>query len=294
MAYTGGVLQDDGAEGLAPAEWVKELQKTSPDGKARWHAFCDLHNGGKFDPHRASEETLLAFIEQEQNGIDPRDNLSAFEQLLVQVKEGQRTDPNFKEAWAVHCMQHGQGIRDPARHDEASLRLFLESMGVPVQGASQNGGGAGKGGGGCRRTCAGNFGKATGKMGNGGDLPWAKAAGGKATAGKGTMFGGAGAGGKNAWGMSEQVKPQFAGTPVKGAAPDSVAVELVKYGQRHSESFRMAWQKHCAAYSAGVRDPNQLGEDFIKGFLDCMSGAYFGVIEAQFQDGSLPKRQRVR
>lgn len=45
--------------------------------------------------------------------------------LVEKVKALQRTDPLAKEAWWAFCDEQNGGIKDPNRHDEESLRMFL-------------------------------------------------------------------------------------------------------------------------------------------------------------------------
>jgi len=106
---------------------VKKLQK-SPAAQERWHAYCDLYNGGKFDPSKASAEVLQSFIETEEQGGADFTTIPLFDQLLVQIKAGQRSVPGFKDAWGVYCVEEAGGVRDPAKHGEASLQKFLDSQ----------------------------------------------------------------------------------------------------------------------------------------------------------------------
>jgi len=63
----------------------------------------------------------------------------SLEILVAKIKHGQRTSSNFKEAWWAYCDKHEKhcGVRDPSRHDAASIRFFLENcldalgVGVP-------------------------------------------------------------------------------------------------------------------------------------------------------------------
>merc|ERR1719409_797534 len=45
--------------------------------------------------------------------------------LVEAIKSGQRSDPNFKEAWWNFCDTYCEGIRDPNRHPVQNLELFL-------------------------------------------------------------------------------------------------------------------------------------------------------------------------
>jgi len=56
--------------------------------------------------------------------------------LVDQIKQFQRADPAFKQAWHAFCEQYCDGIKDPARHPQQNLENFLAShapaAGVPT------------------------------------------------------------------------------------------------------------------------------------------------------------------
>ena len=54
--------------------------------------------------------------------------------LVTMIKEHQRADATFKEAWGSYCDVHGQGIRDPSRHTSDVLRSFLAERGIASPG----------------------------------------------------------------------------------------------------------------------------------------------------------------
>jgi len=45
--------------------------------------------------------------------------------MVEAIKQGQRQDPAFKEAWWKFCDTYCEGIRDPNRHPAQNLELFL-------------------------------------------------------------------------------------------------------------------------------------------------------------------------
>ena len=55
---------------------------------------------------------------------------AAKEELVQSIKDGQRQNPSFKEAWGLYCETHCQGVRDPNRHSADVLRRFLTERGV--------------------------------------------------------------------------------------------------------------------------------------------------------------------
>jgi len=50
------------------------------------------------------------------------------EQLIVVVKAGQRSNQDVKKRWAQYCMQSCDGTKDPAKHSQESLTLFLQMI----------------------------------------------------------------------------------------------------------------------------------------------------------------------
>lgn len=55
---------------------------------------------------------------------------------IDQIKQGQRFDPAFKEAWNTFCDTYCDGIRDPGRHPAVNLTLFLAQQGPPRNGSA--------------------------------------------------------------------------------------------------------------------------------------------------------------
>ena len=45
--------------------------------------------------------------------------------LVQKVKSLQRDYPDVRNRWTEHCGTYSKGVKDPYRHDEASLRFFL-------------------------------------------------------------------------------------------------------------------------------------------------------------------------
>ena len=46
--------------------------------------------------------------------------------LAEKVNSLQRDFPHIRKRWAEHCGMYFKGIKDPYRHDEPSLRAFLD------------------------------------------------------------------------------------------------------------------------------------------------------------------------
>ncbi|CAK0816380.1 unnamed protein product [Prorocentrum cordatum] len=50
--------------------------------------------------------------------------------LVDKVKALQRSDPTAKDAWQTYCEDSYRGVKDPSRHEAASLEAFLSTYGV--------------------------------------------------------------------------------------------------------------------------------------------------------------------
>merc|ERR1712083_21997 len=56
------------------------------------------------------------------------------DELVNAVKGYQRLGQGEKEAWWNYCDTQLEGVRDPMRHDEATLKYFVEMHDVPPAG----------------------------------------------------------------------------------------------------------------------------------------------------------------
>ncbi|CAE8722654.1 unnamed protein product, partial [Polarella glacialis] len=59
--------------------------------------------------------------------------------------ELQRSDPEGKEQWGLYCESHSGGVRDPNKHDEEFLQMFIDQFHLggriePVAAAASSGG----------------------------------------------------------------------------------------------------------------------------------------------------------
>lgn len=263
--------QEEGLQELAQA--VKELQRSDPEVKVRWHTFCDLHNGGKFDPMRASTELLSYFIQMEEQGGADFSTVSEREQLMVQVKSGQRENQAFKEAWIQYCDMSSEGVRDPAKHTEDSLRTFVQTIGNSIlkgKGSARTSVASGKKG-----MMTGKAGK--GKMKMGAMQAWNPMAAMAAMAWPTWTEGGGGTGWNSGGGSGS----------VSGSS-------AVKFGQKHSENFKEAWAEWVSQFGNGKRDPAMYDDEFIASFLDTMASSHRAATGSMgsFDTGKGSKRAR--
>eukprot|EP00927_Polykrikos_kofoidii_P030228 TRINITY_DN2603_c0_g3_i1.p1 TRINITY_DN2603_c0_g3~~TRINITY_DN2603_c0_g3_i1.p1 ORF type:complete len:255 (-),score=39.86 TRINITY_DN2603_c0_g3_i1:59-733(-) len=158
-----------GGLGNSMSDLFKEGQRKSQPWKMAWGAYCDLH-GGKHDPARHDENFLryfLDFVGQQgvialQSGMGfgmgmemmggagmayagvpsakrQRTDSSGYmhsdddvaDQLVAQVKAYQRSGELNKHEWWDFAETHLGGVRDPAKHDVATLRRFISMYNVP-------------------------------------------------------------------------------------------------------------------------------------------------------------------
>jgi len=172
--------------------------------------------------------------------------------LVEQIKGMQRSDPYGRQTWWDYCENHLGGVKDPNRHDEATLATFLNlynSGGIPpseprpeTQGFGWKGGGGGKGG----------MGGGMGYDMMGGGSSW------------NSMMGGGGAAGGS-----------YGAAGGFGAGGGASLGEFVKTGQRQSKHWTSAWQTYCALYGGGINDPGKHEDSFTKSFIE-----YVGEIAA--------------
>eukprot|EP00929_Paragymnodinium_shiwhaense_P050475 TRINITY_DN2539_c1_g1_i2.p1 TRINITY_DN2539_c1_g1~~TRINITY_DN2539_c1_g1_i2.p1 ORF type:complete len:227 (-),score=74.44 TRINITY_DN2539_c1_g1_i2:357-1037(-) len=47
--------------------------------------------------------------------------------LVAQVKEMQKTDPQAKQQWHQYCTAEGGGVKDPAKHEASFLETFISN-----------------------------------------------------------------------------------------------------------------------------------------------------------------------
>jgi hypothetical protein len=142
---------------------IKDGQRQDSTFKEMWWKFCDSHAEGIRDPARHPVENLQQFLQLSAQlgamgpavqpmaqprlpmlpgaapargpgkfGGPPEVDMSDPSKLALVslVKDHQRTDPGFKEAWGAYCDMNCQGVRDPNRHTSDVLRHFLAERGI--------------------------------------------------------------------------------------------------------------------------------------------------------------------
>jgi len=208
-----------------PVDVLKELQRSNPTGREQWGAYCDLHGGGVRDPSKHEAPFVETFLAQFEAG-QRLEVVSETESLADLVKQGQRKSAPWKQAWAAYCQAYGGGINDPAKHEHAFLKGFLDFLGQQgsmvlsgnVMGMRSGGGG---GGGRPRRSSGG---------------------------------GGGGGGGHGAphGGYMEPKKMAL--------------VWRIKAFQRMGEDQKALWGAHCDSQLGGVRDPMRHDSNALQAF----------------------------
>lgn len=145
-------MSSSGIDHATLVQRVKTIQKME-GGQDKWTAYLDRNVTSKRDPARHSPQFLEDFLSEFEHGSPafgggvyvnfssgpPKG--SKFAELVAQVKNGQRTSHTFKEAWWAFVQEHGNDVRDPAKHDAAFLSKFLaESPETPNVGKFAAGG----------------------------------------------------------------------------------------------------------------------------------------------------------
>lgn len=111
---------------------IKNGQRSSDVFKEAWWSFVQEHGNDVRDPAKHEASFLERFLADAPEAPPP-DNGPAMPQddvhqeLISQVKQGQRASPAFKEAWVNYVREYGQDNRDPGRHDSSFLQSFLAS-----------------------------------------------------------------------------------------------------------------------------------------------------------------------
>jgi len=167
--YEAGARMDmtEAPTGMATLlDLVKEGQRKSAIWKEAWSQYCMIHGGGMNDPKKHDQSFLIAFLDYVgqagmmamtmsmpmagPGGKRPRmmapmvglgggGEVGGFDsgtdfvknQLVMRVKNYQRSNEDNKETWWSHCDANLGGIRDPNRHDAKVLQQFLSIHGVP-------------------------------------------------------------------------------------------------------------------------------------------------------------------
>merc|ERR1719188_1620242 len=115
-------------------EQIKNLQRSDPQGKEQWIAYCKMFGEGKCDPSKHDDEFIDHFLNQYNAGARLDGAASEGQGLQDQIKAMQRSDPAGKEQWIAYCEQFGGGKCDPNKHDDAFISSFLSqySSGVRI------------------------------------------------------------------------------------------------------------------------------------------------------------------
>jgi len=128
---------DDDEEKADLVAKIKRLQRDSEEGKQQWWAFCDAEGfSNRRDPNRHATDFLRRFFDARRDGgipqgrppAPPHDADPEHRMWVGRVKQVQRSEPDTKAKWERYCELHGNGIRDPQRHDSMYLRRFIEEF----------------------------------------------------------------------------------------------------------------------------------------------------------------------
>jgi len=160
MVGMGGGGGGGGGDGMR--DFIKTGQRASQSWKAAWQGYCTVNGTGKFDPAGYDSNFISGFIEyvgslalNDMGGApmemvgDKRVGVWAappakraaimggmgggdpeIMELVTRIKTLQKSDQAGKEAWWQFCDNNLGGIKDPSRHDAASLQQFLTEYGA--------------------------------------------------------------------------------------------------------------------------------------------------------------------
>lgn len=217
------------------------------------------------------------------------------EDLVQTVKEMQRNDQVAKEQWWAYCDALGQGIRDPAKHNDEFVQSFIDNYragnrfepNVPTATAGGGGGNSGGNGGLLSQLC-----KEGQRKSHSWKETWAQYClhygGGKNDPEKhDTNFivgfldhvsarglvglSAMGAGAVPDYGPSKRMRATNAANPytAPGAKTDAqkdALVQRIKSYQRSSPDAKEVWGQYCDEHLGGVRDPNRHDRAVLQAF----------------------------
>jgi len=218
--------------------------------------------------------------------------------LVEQVKALQKAGDDTKQQWWDYCDAELGGVRDPNRHDVATLEYFLSLMeeaglaggAAPVTSSSSKGKSKGGGGGGAGPPPRGAVrpGPVKGAQPRYGGCGPCGGYGGcfdGGYAGYGGPFGGGYAVGGFGYDAAAAAAYGYGGWGHAASSHDDL-VEFVKMGQRRSKSWKTAWSAYCGLYGSAINDPMRHEQSFLVSFLDYVGGlaeADLGAIAASME-----------
>lgn len=234
---------------------VKEIQRRSPAGKKAWTDYCVSDLGDIRDPNKHDKATLQGFITWANENVE-HDAEEAVDQTLVEkVKKIQRGGSDGRKAWQDYADSQLQGVRDPNRHDAASLQYFLDTYGQHAEGGGE-----------AEVADASLVQRVKDIQRGGGD-------------------------GRQAWithadrhleGVRDPSRHgtkalrNFLKTFEKSAASENktqdssekVAADFIRIGARLSSNFKAAWKAYCSMYGSDTSNPAHYDEGQITAFAD--------------------------
>jgi len=168
QGYSKGVRLDTEADLSHLPQVTKILQRKSAPFKEAWASFCQLWGGGMNDPLKHEAAFHVQFYTELSKSADRantggvpmfgmgmmtplppkriKDNAGAAwgtgtgdtvkDELVNRIKNFQRSGEEQRQAWCTFCDNTFSAVRDPARHDIATLTQFCEMYGIDAAGAA--------------------------------------------------------------------------------------------------------------------------------------------------------------
>ena len=109
---------------------IKVGQKSDKAYHKAWLLFCDTYAQGIRDPNRHPDSNLELFLNHyiEDELVRQREEMNREPTLHEKVKMQIKEDRRFADAWRAFCDEHCNGIRDPMRHPEPNVKVFMEKV----------------------------------------------------------------------------------------------------------------------------------------------------------------------
>merc|ERR1719245_1980977 len=105
---------------------IKHGQRYSEAFKEAWIRYCDENANGFKDPTRHSIEFLREFLMMAPD-VQTCDDDEEHREIVNRIKDGQRSDEAYKQAWWKYCEDNGSTLMDPVKHEKAFLKSFINS-----------------------------------------------------------------------------------------------------------------------------------------------------------------------
>jgi hypothetical protein len=123
-----------GGDQASLVQQIKQMERSNPESNRKWEIYCDVH-GRSRDPAFHEVTFLQEFLNSYDSIEIPRPTADPEHASLVeQIKQLERAQPEANQKWTSYCDRNGGGNLDPALHEKAFLKAFLDSYDTIVTG----------------------------------------------------------------------------------------------------------------------------------------------------------------